>query len=69
MKLVVLEFMAKSTFEKTRVRMIEKKIMSVKIKGNMKFYVPMENYEQKLYQYIEHSTNSLFHDLKVQIKR
>ena len=69
MKLVVPEFMAKSTFEKTRDLLIEKKIISVKIKGNMKFYVPMENYEQKLYQYIEHSTNSFFHDLKFQIKK
>jgi len=69
MKLIVPEFMAKSTFEKTRDLLLEKKIIFVRIKGNMKFYAPMENYEQKLYQSIEHSTNSFFHDLKLQIKR
>ena len=69
MKLIVPEFMAKNTFEKTRDLLLEKKIIFVRIKGNMKFYAPMENYEQKLYQFIEHSTNSFFHDLKLQIKR
>lgn len=68
-KLIVPEFMAKTTFEKTRDSLLEKEIISVLIKGNMKFYRQTENYEQKSQQHIERSTNNSFHDLKLKIKR
>ena len=69
LKLIVPEFMAKTTFEKTRDSLLEKEIISVQNKGNMKFYHLTENYEQKSQQHIEWSTNNSFHDLKSQIKR
>ena len=69
LKLIVPEFMAKTTFEKTRDSLLEKEIISVQIKGNMKFYYPTENYEQKSQQHIERSTNNSFHDLKLQIRK
>jgi len=69
LKLIVPEFMAKTTFEKTRDSLLEKEIITVQIKGNMKFYHPTENYEQKSQRHIERSTNNSFHDLKLQIKK
>ena len=69
LKLVVPEFMAKTTFEKTRNSLVDKEIIPVTCKRNMKFYVPMENYEQKSFQHIEQFTNTSFHDLKMKIKR
>jgi len=69
LKLIVPEFMAKTTFEKTRDSLLEKEIISVQIKGNMKFYYPTENYEQKSQQHIERSTTNSFHDLKLQIRK
>ncbi len=68
-KLIVPEFMAKTTFEKTRDYLVDKEIISVQKKGNMKFYYPTENYEHKLQQHIERNTNNSFHDLKSHIKR
>jgi len=69
LKLIVPEFMAKTTFEKTRDSLLEKEIIFVLLKGNMKFYRLTENYEHKSQQHIEWSTNNSFHDLKSQIKR
>jgi len=69
LKLIVPEFMAKTTFEKTRDSLLEKEIISVHTKGNMKFYFPTENYEQKSQQQIERSTTNSFHDLKLKIKK
>ena len=69
LKLIVPKFMAKSTFEKTRDSLLEKEIISVQIKGNMKFYFPTENYEKKSQQHIERSTTNSFHDLKLKIKK
>jgi len=69
LKLIVPEFMAKTTFEKTRDSLLEKEIILVQIKGNMKFYRLTENYEQKSQQHIEWFTNNSFHDLKSLIKR
>ncbi len=69
LKLIVPEFMAKTTFEKTRDSLLEKEIIVVQTKGNMKFYHPAENYEQKSQQHIERNTNNSFHDLKLQIKK
>ncbi|MFQ5781499.1 MAG: hypothetical protein ACE5GR_00420 [Nitrosopumilus sp.] len=68
-KLIVPEFMAKTTFEKTRDSLLEKEIITVKTKANMKFYYPTENYDQKSQQHIEQNTNHSFHDLKLQVKR
>lgn len=68
-KLIVPEFMAKTTFEKTRDSLLEKEIITVQTKGNMKFYHPTENYDQKSQHHIEQNTNLSFHDLKFQIKR
>ncbi len=68
-KLIVPEFMAKTTFEKTRNSLLDKEIITVQTKGNMKFYHPTENYEQKSQQHIERNTNNSFHDLKLTIKR
>ena len=69
LKLVVPRFMAKTTFEKTRDSLIEKEIIYVESKGNMKFYHITENYAHKAAQHIEQTTNNSFHDLKLQIKR
>ncbi len=68
-KLIVPEFMAKTTFEKTKDSLLDKEIITVHTEGNMKFYHPTENYEQKSQQHIERSTNNSFHDLKLKIKR
>lgn len=69
LKLIVPEFMAKTTFEKTRDSLLEKEIIAVETRGNMKFYRSTENYEHKSLQQIERSTNNSFHDLKSQIKK
>ena len=69
LKLIVPEFMAKTTFEKTRDSLLEKEIIFVQTKANMKLYRLTENYEQKTQQHIERNTNTSFHDLKSQIKR
>jgi len=69
LKLIVPEFMAKTTFEKTRDSLLEKEIIFVQTKANMKLYRLTENYEQKSQQHIERNTNTSFHDLKSQIKR
>lgn len=69
LKQIVPEFMAKTTFEKTRDSLLEKEIISVNHKGNMKFYVPVENYEERLQHRIERNTNNTYHDLKLKIKK
>jgi hypothetical protein len=69
LKKIVPEFMAKTTFEKTRDSLLEKEIISVNHKGNMKFYVPTENYEERLQHRIERNTNNTYHDLKLKIRK
>jgi len=69
LKQIVPEFMAKTTFEKTRDSLLEKEIISVNHKGNMKFYVPTKNYEERLQHRIERNTNNTYHDLKLKIKK
>ncbi len=69
LKLIVPEFMAKTTFEKIRDSLLEKEIISVQTKGNMKFYCSTKNYEQKSQQHIERNTTNSFHDLKLKIKK
>jgi hypothetical protein len=68
-KQIVPEFMAKTTFEKTRDSLLDKEIISVSHQGNMKFYLPTENYEEKLQHRIERNTNNSYHDLKLKIKK
>lgn len=69
LKIIVPKFMAKTTFEKTRDSLLEKEIITVQNKGNMKFYFLTENYEQKSQRHIERSTTNSFHDLKLKIKK
>jgi len=67
-KLIVPQNMAKTTFENARNSLIEKEILFVKKKGNMKFYVPTPNYKAKSQQRLEQNTNKAFHDIKLKIK-
>ena len=69
LKQIVPKFMAKTTFEKTRDSLLEKEIIFVTTRGNMKFYLPTENYEERLHHRIERNTNTIFHDLKLKIKK
>ena len=69
LKQIVPKFMAKTTFEKTRDSLLKKEIISVTKKGNMKFYSPVQTFEEKFRHRIEQKTNNSFHDLKLQIKR
>ena len=69
LKQIVPKFMAKTTFEKTRDSLLKKEIIFVTTRGNMKFYLPTKNYEEKLHQRIERNTNNTFHDLKLKIKK
>ena len=67
-KLIVPQYMAKTTFENARNSLIEKEILFVKKKGNMKFYVATPNYKEKSQQRLEQNTNKAFHDIKLKIK-
>jgi len=69
LKIIVPEYMAKTTFEKTRNSLVEKKIIFVEKKRNMKFYVLTPNYKEKSQQRLEQNTNKTYHDLKLKIKR
>jgi len=69
MKLIVPEFMAKTTFEKIRDLLIDKEIITVLTKANMKFYHLSDDYESKSQHQVERNTTSNFHDIKSQIKR
>ena len=69
LKMIVPEYMAKTTFEKTRDSLLEKQIVSVQKKANMKFYVPTLNYAARFQQHIERITNTSFHNLKNHIKK
>ena len=69
LKKIVPEFMAKTTFEKTRDSLLEKEIITVSHKGNMKFYTPVKNFEERIHHRIEQNTNNSYHDLKLKIKK
>ena len=69
LKKIVPEYMAKTTFEKTRNSLIDKEIIFVEKKGNMKFYSPTLNYAVKFQQHVERITNTAFHNLKNYIKK
>jgi len=68
-KMIVPECMAKTTFEKTRDALLEKEIISVQKKGNMKFYTLTLNYPTKFQQHVERITDMSFHNIKNQIKK
>ena len=69
LKIIVPEYMAKTTFEKVRDSLIEKEIIFVEKKGNMKFYVSTQNYREKSQQHLEQNTHKTYHDLKLKIKK
>jgi hypothetical protein len=69
LKIIVPKYMAKTTFEKTRNSLVEKEIIFVEKKRNMKFYVLTPNYREKSQQRLEQNTNKTYHDLKLKIKR
>ena len=68
-KIIVPKFMAKTTFEKSRDSLLDKGMIFVENKGNMKFYIPTPNYAEKSQQRLEQNTNKTFHDLKLKINR
>jgi hypothetical protein len=68
-KVIVPESMAKTTFEKTRDSLLEKEMILVQKKGNMKFYVPTLNYGTRFQQHIERITNASFHNIKNYVKK
>lgn len=68
-KRIVPEFMAKTTFEKTRDNLIEKNVISCSLKGNRKFYSITENYQKRSLLLIERITIANFHFLQHEIKR
>lgn len=68
-RLIVPKFMAKTTFERIRNNLIEKKIINFTTKGNRKFYQIAENYEEKSIHLIDRITISNFQYLKNEIKR
>jgi len=68
-KIIVPEYMAKTTFEKVRDSLVKKEIIFVEKKGNMKFYVSTSNYKEKSQQHLEQNTNKTYHDLKLKIKK
>ena len=68
LKIIVPEYMAKTTFEKVRDSLIKKEIIFVEKKRNMKFYVSTPNYKEKSQQHLEQNTNKTYHDLKLKIK-
>ncbi|MCV0429953.1 hypothetical protein [Nitrosopumilus sp.] len=69
LKQIVPQYMAKTTFEKTRDSLLEKEIIFVKKQGNMKFYFPEPDFEIKFQHRIEQKTNNSFHNLKLQLRR
>ena len=68
LKIIVPQYMAKTTFEKVRDSLIKKEIIFVEKKRNMKFYVSTPNYKEKSQQHLEQNTNKTYHDLKLKIK-
>lgn len=69
LKIIVPQYMAKTTFEKSRNSLVEKDIIFVKKKGNMKFYELTPDYKEKSQQHLEQNTNKSYHDLKLEIKK
>jgi hypothetical protein len=68
-KSIVPKYMAKTTFEKTKNRLIEKNILSVSQTGNKKFYHITENYHKSSLQLIERISHEDYQSLQHEIKR
>ncbi len=68
-KSIVPKYMAKTTFERTKNRLIEKNILSVSQIGNKKFYSITENYKKKSFQLIERISHENYQHLQHEIKR
>ena len=68
-KSIVPKHMAKTTFERTKNRLIEKNILSVSQRGNKKFYSITENYQKNSLQLIERISHLNYQDLQHEIKR
>ena len=68
-KLIVPKYMAKSTFERTKNRLIEKNVLSVSQIGNKKFYHLTKNYQKSSLQLIERISHENYQTLQHEIKR
>ncbi len=68
-KSIVPKYMAKTTFERTKNRLVEKNILSVSQRGNKKFYSITENYQKRSLQLIERISHVNYQDLQHEIKR
>ena len=68
-KSIVPKHMAKTTFERTKNRLIEKNVLSVSQIGNKKFYSVTENYQKSSLQLIERISHENFQILQHEIKR
>ena len=68
-KSIVPKFMAKTTFERTKTRLIQKNVLSVSQIGNKKFYSISENYQKSSLQLIERITHENYQFLQHEIKR
>jgi hypothetical protein len=68
-KSIVPKHMAKTTFERTKNRLIEKNVLSVSNIGNKKFYHITENYQKSSLQLIERISHENYQTLQHEIKR
>jgi hypothetical protein len=68
-KSIVPKYMAKTTFERTKNRLIEKNVLSVSNIGNKKFYHITENYQKSSLQLIERISHENYQTLQHEIKR
>ncbi len=68
-KLIVPKYMAKTTFEKTKNRLLEKNVLAVIQKGNRKFYCITENYQKKSLQLIERISHENYQYLQHEARR
>jgi hypothetical protein len=68
-KSIVPKYMAKTTFERTKNRLIEKNVLSVSQIGNKKFYSITENYQKNSLQLIERVSHENYQTLQHEIKR
>ena len=68
-KLIVPKYMAKTTFEKTKNRLLEKNVLEVIQKGNRKFYGITDNYQKKSQQLIERISHENYQYLQHEVRR
>jgi hypothetical protein len=68
-KSIVPKYMAKTTFERTKNRLIEKNVLSVTQIGNKKFYRLTKNYQKSSLQLIERISHENYQTLQHEIKK